>query len=325
MKTLAILIPTFNREKKVSDLINVLLDFFYEKPILKNDIKVMIFDNNSSDNTLDSILSKTKTFDNFIVKKNSYNIGFSQNYTSLILNSNSEYSWVIGDDDKISKELITEVYLFLKNKLSLLPSVIYMNYIIQKGNSSTFAFDTIIKEKQLTKLYILFTYLKNHGHFMFISSTIIRNKIIVPFLKNLITFNWSIPLFVFIVASSQGKNFFFNPKSKLVNNQTDEPSWSSKKSLINIYSFINFKRLINYKPKIFFSFLLHLHTIKFSFYELLNFILAKKSLIKYYFRINPLASIISLCIFPLMYFSLIFKKILIKVSKLLILLLLLNY
>jgi glycosyltransferase involved in cell wall biosynthesis len=94
--TIGILIPTFNREMYISDLLNSLL------PQIKNlPIKLYIQDNCSTDRTEFVVREFALIFNNIIYSKNDFNVGMMVNFMYLIQKSKEEYLWLLGDDEII--------------------------------------------------------------------------------------------------------------------------------------------------------------------------------------------------------------------------------
>ena len=94
---LEILIPTYNRSRKLGRLLSIL-----EKEIesIPESIKIRITvsDNHSSDET-QAMLKEHSFRDNIIVRTNSENIGALRNIWGLYETARADYVWVISDDD----------------------------------------------------------------------------------------------------------------------------------------------------------------------------------------------------------------------------------
>ena len=93
---LGICIPTYNRANFLRENLNELLSFVktYKLP-------VYISDNASTDDTSEVVY----TFRNFheftYYRRNDTNLGFSSNLNSVVLMAQSQYVWILGDDDLI--------------------------------------------------------------------------------------------------------------------------------------------------------------------------------------------------------------------------------
>jgi glycosyltransferase involved in cell wall biosynthesis len=105
-------ILTFNRAQKLSQILNDIH--------LQNEngfYKIIIYDNNSTDNTIGIIKKFKLKIKNLKHVKQKKNIGFFYNYLQAISKCNTNYIWVLGDDDRINKGGLKLVKNFiLKNE-----------------------------------------------------------------------------------------------------------------------------------------------------------------------------------------------------------------
>lgn len=115
---LSICIPTYNREKFISDTI---------QSIIKNnceleDIEIVVSDNASTDNTKKLIESFRDIFPNITYFCWDKNMGADKNYLKTIEIASGEYCWFMGSDDTI-KENSLEVIL---NNINLFNADIFL-------------------------------------------------------------------------------------------------------------------------------------------------------------------------------------------------------
>ena len=102
MKKLTIAIPIYNGAKTIKRL----LDCILSQNFLREDVDLIICDNGSTDNTLEVI----KPYENnFTLYKNETNLGADKNFELCVTRSNSEYVWIIGDDDFLKAGAIDEI------------------------------------------------------------------------------------------------------------------------------------------------------------------------------------------------------------------------
>jgi glycosyltransferase involved in cell wall biosynthesis len=103
---LTISIPTYNRSIKLAAMLNDIL-FCVKNSFYKNNIKILVSDNGSDDNTLDILNYFKISFNELDIDFEYYsenkNRGFDFNVFKCYENSNSDFVWFISDDDKLYK------------------------------------------------------------------------------------------------------------------------------------------------------------------------------------------------------------------------------
>lgn len=99
MKTIAICIPTYNRENDLKILLNDIL-LYGKKYIDSGSVEVCISDNASIDNTAEVVESYKKSIGSLTYNRNFENLGFGINLRKAIDMSTSEYCWLMGSDDR---------------------------------------------------------------------------------------------------------------------------------------------------------------------------------------------------------------------------------
>ena len=109
-KLITICIPTYNRSKTVTRLIQELLDFE-----LNDQIEILVLDDGSQDNTFEE-LSKFSHYNNVSIFKNEKNIGLVGSVLRCFNLCKTEYLIEHADDDILYKDGILEL-------LSLLPTL----------------------------------------------------------------------------------------------------------------------------------------------------------------------------------------------------------
>ncbi len=94
---LQIILITYNRAKHVQNMLGMLLTD--DSPA--KDINILVLDNNSTDNTLETVKSFQDKYPNVSYHKNSYNLGIGGNIARAMEMANQEYVWILGDDDEL--------------------------------------------------------------------------------------------------------------------------------------------------------------------------------------------------------------------------------
>lgn len=117
-KLLSLSIPTYSRAKYLKMLLNSISEQFLKNPELNSHINIYIFDNDSADDT--RLIVKESLLPIFY-KKNNSNIGGDANILQAYSKPNSEYIWVIGDDEILIEGSLTTI---LHNIKKFSPSLI---------------------------------------------------------------------------------------------------------------------------------------------------------------------------------------------------------
>lgn len=102
LKTLTIAIPTYNGAPTIERL----LDSIFIQDFRKDQVNIIVCDNCSTDNTLEVL----KRYENRVtIFKNETNLGGDRNFRLCVQMAESEYVWIIGDDDFLRVDAISEV------------------------------------------------------------------------------------------------------------------------------------------------------------------------------------------------------------------------
>ncbi len=121
---LTIYIPTYNRLRHLQLLLTSLFVELDEHPSISSNVIIKIFNNNSSDDTEKYLKSLTRN--NVFVVNRKNNIGGDANISDGIKQCDTEYLWILGDDDIPYNGLLTKIIQFLtlqKPDLLYLPAV----------------------------------------------------------------------------------------------------------------------------------------------------------------------------------------------------------
>ena len=110
---LSISIPTRNRCKCLSDLLNDISASISAGMIDRSSLKIYIFDNDSTDNTAESV-DIFKSYLPISYKKNDENIGMGLNIFQAYTAIEGDYVWVIGDDELLPKGALNVILSLIR-------------------------------------------------------------------------------------------------------------------------------------------------------------------------------------------------------------------
>jgi glycosyltransferase involved in cell wall biosynthesis len=106
---LSICIPTFNRSKKIEQIINELLVQCEGLPV-----EIVVSDNGSDDGTRELCTGIAARNRNFRFIAQGSNLGFARNLDACLLKGNGRYLWMLGDDDLLYPDAVKTVVETLK-------------------------------------------------------------------------------------------------------------------------------------------------------------------------------------------------------------------
>lgn len=211
---LSICIPTYNRIKYLTRLLNSILP---EVSQFGNKVEIIINDNASVDNTKETIELMLKDHPSIRYYRNTDNQGADFNISDVFNKAQGRFAWVIGDDDYLLPGALLHIISVLSKHLST--DIVYLNSKTHQDDCYVTKAEqidyTVIRDK------ILFAS-KVGVYFTFISGIIINKvknncpqKLILKY-KNtsLIQLSW-------VYNSLKNGNEFIIINSKYVNVQPD--------------------------------------------------------------------------------------------------------
>ena len=165
MNKLTIAIPTFNRKKSLDLTISNL------KKIKATDserVNIFISDNNS-EYPVEEILDKHGLRDIVSYRSNKYNFGLGANIMECFRRSDSEWLWVLGDDDMVtSKAISTVLNLIDQADRHVIGINFSSDHGINQKNILVNNIDTLCKTALFSNL-------------LFISTNIFNKKLLMPY------------------------------------------------------------------------------------------------------------------------------------------------
>ena len=181
MKLLSIVIPTYNRANYLDNQIKWVVA---EGEMFWNDIELLVLDNSSTDETPKVCSGWIESLgDKIRVIRNDTNIGLVLNCLKGIDSANSDFVWLIGDDDPIEKGLLSKILPILKTHKDSL-HLLHLNHRCVAGYQGKVIIDSFYSEKKdiyagMDSYDLVNKLLKdtNTGGFMFITANILnKNK-----------------------------------------------------------------------------------------------------------------------------------------------------
>lgn len=125
--TISIAIPTYNRGNCLIQTLKKIDE------CIPCDVNVFIRDNGSSDQTLEQVKAySSKTTRKIFLNENNQNKGIDYNIINVVRDANTDYVWLLGDDDLFT----SDAYCKIKSVLDEDPNIglIFCNYSIWDNN-----------------------------------------------------------------------------------------------------------------------------------------------------------------------------------------------
>ena len=175
-KLLTVCIPTFNRNKELNDLLNVLIKQN------NNSVEFLIIDNFSELPVADSIISDNILLpSNFKIIRNLVNIGGGANILRCFEICSTEWIWIIGDDDIVEQNSLCIVMEKIKkNRNSIMLSFSSIQHIHKEN-------------KSFSNLKDFINSITYWGHINFTSTSVFNNFKLKDYLKtgHIYVYTWS--------------------------------------------------------------------------------------------------------------------------------------
>ena len=105
---LTVAIPSFNGQEHLSECIDSIM-LSISNTQEPNSVDIQLFINGSTDESYELVKSKYGHLKNFRVSHFSENLGYDRNLLRLLKSVVSDYVWLLGDDDVVSANSISEI------------------------------------------------------------------------------------------------------------------------------------------------------------------------------------------------------------------------
>jgi GT2 family glycosyltransferase len=110
MTTLSVIILTYNSEKHITKCLESVLEVTRVK-LDADEAEILIYDNNSSDKTVDTVKAFIRTFNtkNIRITKSSENLGFAKGINTAASIARGEYMLFLNPDSELTNDKITDM------------------------------------------------------------------------------------------------------------------------------------------------------------------------------------------------------------------------
>jgi glycosyltransferase involved in cell wall biosynthesis len=149
---LTIAIPTYNRNAKLNRSLAILL------PQLNDSVKLVILDNGSSVSVADTIDAQVASHKSIRVLRNRQNLGVAANIIKCFEACDTEWMWLLGDDDVPNSDAVAQVLSDLADN----SDCVFLNYKSPICAQRSQPFYTVGQEDMINKL-------DNFGNLLFMS------------------------------------------------------------------------------------------------------------------------------------------------------------
>lgn len=205
MPKVTICIPHYNNKNTIKETLDSLLKQDY------TNIEIKIFDNASTDGSLEILHDYEHKYENIQVFENEVNIGGEANFTKCIENLEGEYGAIFHADDLYSKEMVSKQVEFLEKNRDCSAVATHAYTIDEKANK--IGFRPLPEEYSINEFNILgeqfefFQSILKYANFITCPSVMARTKIYKNNIKlwNGKDFQTSADLDVWLRLSAYGK------------------------------------------------------------------------------------------------------------------------
>ena len=177
-ENLTIIIPTYNREKRLIKML---------ESIAKQDsrIKIKIIDNNSNYDVESTIKNKFPTLSIEIIK-NKANIGMIGNISKCFYECDTKWMWLLSDDD----EILENAFINIEEEIKKYPEVAYFKFSIDgigiNGEEKPEKVETL--EEFIDHYYN--DPISKGGQMVFMSNNLFNMKILNKYLGEIYTYSY---------------------------------------------------------------------------------------------------------------------------------------
>jgi len=119
MRTITIIIITYNSSKYIPSCLGS-IKRYYEKKLEEKDLEVILLDNNSTDDTLKTVIKEKNRFSKdaqlgIRIVENKENLGFANGVNEAFLKANSEFVLLLNPDAEFENNALFSAIAYLKD------------------------------------------------------------------------------------------------------------------------------------------------------------------------------------------------------------------
>lgn len=208
---LTICIPTYNRGPRVRERLIELI------PQLDVKTQILVIDNASDVAVNDFVNDIILEQPNIYVVRNKYNVGMSANIARCLELPDSEWVWILGDDDAVRDDAIEKIHSDIAGVSNSVDCIKYSSYCGENSKNEIVDIGMILSSERLNYEFV--------ANFFLISSTVLRVKKLSSLDGVMNTLNSMVPhvvaIFELMIAGSQLKL----STTHVVNNTKSAQSW----------------------------------------------------------------------------------------------------
>jgi hypothetical protein len=244
---LGIYIPTYNRAKFLKKAIQSIISSIKFANV--EGIPIFISDNSDNDETYIIIKEIQKLYPFIIYRKNKTNIGLDKNIFKVLKMGNTDFAWLMGDDDLMKKNAISVVLNIIKQNYSGKENskinLIFVNYSYIDNNYKNILKEKVVNIKQdkiMDSTEFIKKYIWATG---FIGSCIIKRKCIQNKDECIYCGNY-FPHIGYILNCSQKKKIYVISEPLILNRSENINSSTWGKKAFEVYNGFE-KTLLKFK------------------------------------------------------------------------------
>ena len=140
--SLSICIPTYNRFRDLNETLFYVTKFSKHQNFVK---EIFVLDNNENEKAKKIVNKYLKKYEKLKYMKNSYNIGGHENFKKCIETANSDFVWILTDDDILFEYSLEKIFKNLQKDIDCL----IVNWSLYDQNLNELVIENVIKSNKI--------------------------------------------------------------------------------------------------------------------------------------------------------------------------------